>query len=113
MKNELCKNQTGDNDMLILTPAADICETENGIVMQLVIPGARKEDISLEISAGILKLSAVSALKRNGKTVSYKREFQLPDDLDSAAVTAENSDGVLTLNIPKSERARVHKITVA
>ena len=42
----------------------------------------------------------------------YKRSFQLSDAIDVENISARTQDGVLTVTLPKSERAKVHRITV-
>ena len=42
----------------------------------------------------------------------YKRSFQLSDAVDVENISAKTQDGVLTLTLPKSERAKVHRIQV-
>ena len=59
-----------------------------------------------------MSLNAESSLRRNGKRIVFKRRFQLSDGVDIEKISAKTQDGVLTLNIPKSEREKVHKIKV-
>ena len=59
-----------------------------------------------------MTMTADSSLRRDGKKLVFKRVFQLADSVDVEKITAKTQDGVLTLNIPKSESARVHKIKV-
>ena len=68
--------------------------------------------INIEVKEGVMTMTADSSLRRDGKKLVFKRVFQLADSVDVEKITAKTQDGVLTLNIPKSESARVHKIKV-
>ena len=66
----------------------------------------------LESNDGVMAMKAVSTLRRNGKSLVFKRRFQLADGVDVEKISAKTQDGVLVLSIPKSEEAKVHKIKV-
>ena len=93
----------------VLAPA-DILEGEGAVASWFEVPGASSKTVDVEVRNRILSVSAESALRRGGRPVRYQREFQLSDVIDVEKITAETKDGVLTLTLPKSEQAKVHKI---
>ena len=99
-------------DALELRPAVDILESGDGVKIVFEVPGANAKTVDVEVDHGVLKMTAHSSLCRNGRPVIYQRAFQLSDAVDVEHITAKTADGILTLNLPKSERATVHKITV-
>ena len=95
-----------------LTPAADITDEEQGAELILEIPGANAATVSVEVKEQILSITAGSILCRRNIPVVYKREFRLSDAVDIAGITAKTADGLLNIFLPKSERAKVHRIQV-
>ena len=43
---------------------------------------------------------------------SFLRSFTLPEDADGSKVAAEYKDGILTVHLPKSEKAKPKSIDV-
>ena len=95
-----------------LVPLVDILEGENGVTVQFEVPGANSGTVDIEVLNGVLTMTAKSSLKRNGRPVVFKRNFRISEDVDVQKISAKSRDGVLTLEIPKAERARVHRIKV-
>ncbi len=93
-------------------PATDVEETENGVTIIFEIPGVSAEGVDLSVKDHVLTLSASGSLKRNGLVIRYQRAFELSDAVDVENITAKTKDGVLTLFLPKAEKARVHRIQV-
>lgn len=93
-------------------PAVDIIEGEEGVCIFFEVPGANAKSIDVEVNDGVLYMSAKSTMTRNGRPVLFKRAFQISDAVDVEKITAKTTDGVLKLVLPKSEKAKVHKIKV-
>lgn len=95
-----------------LRPAVDIIEGEEGVCIFFEVPGANAKSVEVEVNDGVLYMSARSTMTRNGRPILYKRAFQISDAVDVENITAKTTDGVLKLVLPKSEKAKVHKIKV-
>ncbi len=95
-----------------LAPAADVFESRDGVTVELEVPGARSETVDVEVKNRVLCVTARSRLLRGDRQIVYKRAFQLSDAVDYENVTASVADGILTIELPKSEHAKVHKIKV-
>jgi len=95
-----------------MVPPVDIIEGENEVTIVFEVPGANSKTVEIEVLDGIMTMTAQSTLVRNGRAVEFKRNFRLADDVDVQRISAKSEDGVLTLTIPKAERARVHRIKV-
>jgi len=93
-------------------PAVDIIENADGVTLFFEVPGANSKTVDVEINDGVLYLNARSSLRRKERQVVYKRAFQISDAVDVERVEAKTADGILTLTLPKSEKAKVHKIKV-
>jgi len=95
-----------------MVPPVDIIEGENDVTIVFEVPGANAKTVEIEVLNGILTMTAKSSLTRDGRPVVFKRTFRLADDVDVERISAKSEDGVLTLAIPKAERAKVRRIKV-
>lgn len=100
------------SEFIDFIPPADVIENHAGIKLMLDLPGAASEGLSVNIEAGELKIMADSSIVRCGKTVRYKRSFQISDQVDVQNVKAQLENGVLALSLPKHEHARIHKVKI-
>ena len=103
-------------------PSINIKESDEEYDLRIATPGLDKKDIKIEITEGILTISAEKEKeekmeKKNGhynrmeyNYTSWSRSFTLPKDCDSNKIKAEYKNGELKINIPKAE-ARVIKNT--
>ncbi|MBI5249047.1 MAG: Hsp20/alpha crystallin family protein [Desulfomonile tiedjei] len=95
-----------------LTPAVDVYETEDRIVMLIDLPGVVPSDVDIDLQHGVLTILA-KAKKRQaeGRCLlleyspgNYFRSFHVTDGIDGKNTNASLSDGVLTIVFPKSVR---------
>ena len=97
---------------LRLTPAVDIYETNDELVLMADLPGVEKPGLQLEVSRGVLTLEAEIKIAENEKQRGYYRQFKFSERIDADAGNAALKDGVLTLRLPKSEAAKPKRIVV-
>lgn len=108
MNAEVKKNES----YMETLPATDIIDSEKNAIISLEVPGANAKTVSVEVKDQILTVEAKSSLTYQGMPLMYKRSFQLSDAVDVENISARTQDGVLTITLPKSERAKVHRIQV-
>lgn len=113
------KNIEKARDLYQVTPAVDIFENADEILLYADMPGVVKEDISAHIDNGTLSISGIRKLKNKGTAtweefgnVEYVRGFSVPPTIDVERVEAEVKDGVLRLHLPKSEAAKPRQIEI-
>jgi HSP20 family protein len=104
------------------TPAVDILETENELLIKADLPDVDMQDIQVEIENGTLTLRGERKFEPNDKTHGYHRiersygsfarYFSLPDTVEADKVKAGYKDGVLSVTIPKKEIAKPRSIQV-
>lgn len=94
------------------TPAVDIYETENELVLLAELPGVTEPALRLEVVRGILTLEAEQTAVEGAARKAYYRQFKISERIDVDAGEAELRDGVLTLRMPKVEAAKPKKIAV-
>jgi HSP20 family molecular chaperone IbpA len=102
-------------------PLVDICETDEAIVVTADMPGVDRSGVEVKIEGGFLTLLGrvtrksvkdVTQLYEEFVPGDYYRAFRLGADIDEGGVSAEMKNGVLTVTLRKSERARVRRIDV-
>jgi HSP20 family protein len=101
-------------------PAVDIHETEEALTLRADLPGAAPQEIQTDLQDNLLTITArVAPLDARWKplyaelqTGHYLRQFRLGQQIDQARISAQLKDGVLTLTLPKAERARARRIEV-
>jgi HSP20 family protein len=108
---------------LLRAPETDVMETENEIRVVSDIPGLHPEDLDIDVENNVLTIRGERkeehqegdegtyhlAERRYGQ---FSRSFVLPRDVDQDHIQARFDDGVLTVTIPKSEKARRRRIEV-
>ena len=104
-----------------LTPLVDIVENVENITVRADMPGVWKEAARIEVEGGTLTIDGEVSLGESGslqgvyaeiRTARYRRSFYLGGDLDTERIEAAMKDGVLTVTIPKLEKAKPRKIPV-
>lgn len=101
-------------------PAADLSESDDAYVIALELPGARRDDVNIEVAENELTITGeIREGERKGRLRRRTRrlgEFEyritLPDEVDVEKIDATLEDGVLTVRVPKSERAKPRRIEI-
>jgi len=105
------------------SPAVDIFETGDEIIVKAEVPGLAKDQIHVEVENGVLTLHGERKFEREVKEENYHRvertygafhrSFSLPGSVDAEKVRAEMKDGILEVRLGKREQAKPKQITVA
>lgn len=103
-------------------PPVDLYETAEAYVLLAEVPGLRRDDIQIQMADGRLTLTG----SRPGQPVaceqyhrverghgSFSRTFQLPQQVAVDRITADLTDGVLTVTIPKAPESGPRRIQVS
>lgn len=93
------------------TPKADYYEVENGFMLEVELPGVKKEDLDVQIEKNIITVKATRAHKEGKFT--YERSFRLADDIDTDNIKVSLENGVLAFSLTKKQQATARKLTVA
>ena len=103
-------------------PALDIARLDDSVVVKIDLPGLKADDVELAVEDNVLSISGSRQAESDQSQGdhyhverscgSFCRRISLPADVDAAKVTAECKDGVLTVTLPKTERAKARKIEV-
>jgi HSP20 family protein len=105
-----------------ITPAIDVMETQDELLVVADIPGVEKKDIELSLTGNVLSLkgekreekdpAAGKLFRKETWSGSFRRTLALPDSVDAEKVSAELKDGVLTIRIRKKEALKPKLIAV-
>lgn len=103
-------------------PAVDIYETDLSIILTIELPGVKKEDVSIEIRDNLL---TITGERWNDKDIEdrryYRRErcegqfhraFRLQDPVQPEMIKAKFKDGVLKIEIPKTNETKAKQIKI-
>jgi HSP20 family protein len=103
-------------------PSVDVSETDGEYQIKAEIPDVKKEDVKVTVEDGVLTIQGQRKQEKEEKNKKYHRversygsfvrSFTLPDLVDEAKVKAEFKDGILNLQLPKSEKAKPKAIEV-
>ena len=102
-------------------PVTDIFETSDALKVILEMPGVDKESVDVRVENDVLTIEGqVDFTKYQGliplyteyNVGNYARSFELSSKIDQERIGAELKDGVITLVLPKAEKAKARKIKV-
>ena len=95
-------------------PAVNVKDTEKAYVMEVAVPGIKKEFCRVNIDDnGNLEVAIENKLehkeerkkehylRREFSYSNYQQNYVLPDDVDRDKISAKVTDGVLEINLPK------------
>lgn len=104
-----------------LLPPVDVLEDSTGITLYADLPGVPKDQLHLRVEGDQLAIEAevrlpvpehMTAGHAEVTLSRYRRTFTLSKELDPEQVSAELSQGVLRVRIPKAAHAQPRKIEV-
>ncbi len=103
-------------------PHIDVIEQDEEFVVNAELPGLNKDNIKITITSNVLTISGEKKQIEEIKEGSYSRierrygtfsrTFTLPTEVEQNKIKATFKDGILTINIPKSEKAKPKEINV-
>lgn len=103
-------------------PRTDIRETEKEYILDISLPGVRKEDVKVEVKDDILSINGERKsekeekgkawLRRESSYGSFQRSFTLPEGLHTEDVKAAFKDGVLTLTMRKPAEVKSRGVSI-
>ena len=107
-------------DPLGWSPPVDIEERDDAYVVEADLPSAKREDVNIELAGNQLAITGeIKEREREGilrkrtrRVGRFEYRVTLPDQVDPEKIDAKLNDGVLTVRVPKSERAQRRRIEV-
>lgn len=106
----------------IRTPLVDLEDQGKNFLLTAEMPGFKKEDIKIDVKEDSISVSAEVGwsydkeeqeyICKERECKSFYRSIQLPDEVNVEKVTAELSEGVLEINLPKKKPKKTRKVTI-
>ena len=115
----------------LTSPSVNILEAKENFRIDVAAPGLTKEDFKIDVTQGVLTISAekkvvkpentetetkspeLKYVRREFGYSAFKRTFNLPENIDSANISAQYNNGVLQVSVPKTEPTIVkHSIEI-
>ena len=103
-------------------PALDVAEQDDALLVRAEVPGCKAEDIDISVYGNTLTISGQKKETKEEKDKGYyhtesvygsfRREVNLPSDVDPAQVEATCKDGVLSITLPKAAKSKAVKVKV-
>ncbi|NCD26408.1 MAG: Hsp20/alpha crystallin family protein [Deltaproteobacteria bacterium] len=97
------------------SPRVDIVESEQEFLIKADIPGVEKDHVKVSVENGVLTIHGERKSETEEKdakfhrverfTGTFVRRFTVPENVDTEAIKAVFKDGMLTLHLPKTEKA--------
>lgn len=104
------------------TPAVDIYETDDAIILEAELPGMNEKDIDVRVEDNVLTIKGERKIEQERKEENYyrmeryygtfQRSFTLPSNLETDKIKAEYKKGILKVVMPKKEQAKPKQIKV-
>ncbi len=103
----------------LASPPVDIYEDDRGLLVVADLPGVESANADIRVENGVLTIQARAEhivrsrpVQREYELTGFYRQFQLPDEIDTGRISAELRNGVLTVILPRMERAQPRRIEV-
>ena len=103
-------------------PAINIADHEDAVVVTAEVPGCKPDDIEISVHGNTMSISGEKKEKTEEKKKDYyhmesrygnfRRELILPAEVDADKIDAKCEAGILTITLPKSEKAKSRKIKI-
>jgi len=121
-KREVEKKQESTIPVRDFVPVTDIFETEQALTVVLEMPGVSKESVEVGVENDVITITGrIDSSKYEGlqplyteyNIGNYSRSFQISSKIEQEGIKAELKDGVMTLVLPKAEKAMPRRISVS
>ena len=113
---------TAEQRGVLWAPATDVAESDSGYVVTVELAGASKDDVTVECHDNVLVIKGEKKHEREEKGErrhyversfgSFSRSFRLPDDAAGEQVKASFRDGVLTVEVPRTEERKPKVVAI-
>ena len=103
-------------------PLMNIADNNEAIVIMAELPGVKKEDVHLTLDNGLLTISGerksvvtpegVEWLRNEIRTGAFSRAIELPRQVNVERISAELTNGILRVVLPKAEEAKPREVRI-
>ena len=115
-RNALLSLIIREDEPMFKTPLAKISETKEHFIISAELPGMDKGDLEITIQVGIVEIKDEHKEEKEGKLIrrecrssSYYRAFNLPEYIDEKNIETNLKKGILNIKTPKVEPSEPEK----
>jgi HSP20 family protein len=122
-EDSFTRGHSGHADLATWSPAVDIYETANELVVKADLPDLRDEDIDIRVVNNMLTIRGERKFEKDVQEDNclrieraygpFTRSFSLPNTVSSENIRAEYRNGVLTLHMAKREESKPKQIKIS
>ena len=106
----------------VFAPVVNEKITDKAYIVEVDLPGVKKEDIDVSVNDGVLVISGERKIEKKEESEKYtriesffgkfERAFKLPPDADAENIKAKYENGVLRIELPRAQKLQGKKITI-
>lgn len=95
-------------------PRVDVIEEDKAFEIHVAVPGMNKDEFKIDLNDNLLTISGERKYSKEKKENLYRsfetqygsfsRSFSLPENVDGGKVTAQYTNGILVVTVPKDEK---------
>ncbi len=103
-------------------PAIDLYQTSDAVVIKAALPGFKPDDVQISVTSDVLTLRGEFKQEneqndtvyhlRERRHASFERSLTLPTSVQTDKARADFENGVLTIQLPKSEEVKPKSISI-
>lgn len=96
-----------------VSPASNVKESDENYTIELAAPGLDKADFKIKLDERVLSISSEKKVENNNESERYtrkefqyntfKRSWNLPETVDTDSISANYSNGILSVVLPKKQ----------
>ena len=120
--NFLTAPQFREEDSVVWAPRMDVKETKDTFEISADLPGLKKEDVKISLKDGVLTISGERKHENEKQDQdkyymervygNFSRSFTISSEIKEKEIKANLTDGVLTITLPKAEKAKPKEIEI-
>ena len=104
-----------------ITPPASVTEIGDGYMLEIEMPGVKKDDFEISVENNELTIIGRRSLPamegtlihRESRPENFRRMFEIDPSIDADKISAKIDEGLVTLTLPKAEHVKPRKIAVS
>ena len=104
-----------------ITPPASVTEIADGYMLEIEMPGVKKDGLEISVENNELKIIGRRTLPamegtlihRESRPENFRRMFEIDPSIDADKISAKINQGLVTLTLPKAEHVKPRKISVS
>ena len=104
-----------------ITPPASVTEISDGYMLEIEMPGVKKDGLEISVENNELTISGRRSLPavegtlihRESRAENFRRMFEIDPSIDADKISAKIDQGLVMLTLPKAEHVKPRKIAVS